>query len=443
MHRLFPALLAFCLTLSSALPAAAVTLLRDAEIERGLRELAKPIFAAAGLNANRTRILVIDDNSLNAFVLDGSAIFLHSGLIMKVKRAEELQAVIAHEAAHIANGHMTRRVANMRNARTAAGIGLALAIAAGAASGSSEAGAGLAIGAQSSAQRLFLAHTRAEEASADQSGIRYMARAGIDPSGAVSMLEIFRGQEVLNVGRQDPYVRTHPLSRERIRAMEAFVAGYDGPRGPNRNADAWFALVQGKLSAFERAPSWTLRRVGRGNDQVSVMRRAVAYHRRPDPARAIAEADRLVAIAPRNPYVHELKGQILLESRRFSAAAQSYKRAVDLAPNQPLILGGYGRALLAAGQPRAALQVLERARARDPLDARILRDLAQAYAQAGQNGMASLATAERYALRGRLADAGIHAKRASDLLPRGSASWQRAMDVLRTSEAAQNRRRRG
>ena len=443
MHRFFPALLALTLAVTTAVPAGAVTLLRDAELERGLRELAKPIFAAAGLNASRTRILVIDDDSLNAFVIDGSAIFLHSGLIMRVDRAEELQAVIAHEAAHIANGHMARRLTNMRNARTAAGLGLALAIAAGAASGNAEAGAGLAIGAQSSAQMRFLAHTRAEEASADQSGIRYMAQAGIDPTGAVTLLEIFRGQEALSVGRQDPYVQTHPLSRERLRAMEAFVAGYSGSARANPSADAWFALVQGKLSAFKRAPSWTLRRVGNGNDQVSLMRRAVAYHRKPDKARAIAEVDRLVALTPSNPYVHELRGQILLESREFGAAVNAYKRAVDLAPNQPLILGGYGRALLAVGQPRAAMDVLERARSRDPFDPRILRDLAQTYAQAGQNGMASLVTAERYALRGRLADAGIHAKRASDLLPRGSASWQRAMDVLRASEAAQNRRRRG
>jgi len=70
----------------------------------------------------------------------------------------------------------------------------------------------------------------------------------------------------------------------------------------------------------------------------------------------------------------------------------------------------------------------------------MMRDLAVAYAKSGNNGMASLATAERYALQGRLKDAGIHAKRAAGLLPRGSAGWNRAQDVLRAAKTVQQRR---
>ena len=55
--------------------------------------------------------------------------------------------------------------------------------------------------------------------------------------------------------------------------------------------------------------------------------------------------------------------------------------------------------------------------------------------------MASLVTAERYAIQGRLKDAGIHAQRASDLLPRGSGGWQRAQDVLSAAEAANRKRK--
>src|SRR5690606_2173649 len=97
--------------------------------------------------------------------------------------------------AHIANGHLTRRPQNMRNARTAAGLGMALAAAAGAVSGNAQAAAGIALGSQSTAARLFFSHTRAEESSADNAGVRYMLRAGRDPSGAVQVMDIFRGQE--------------------------------------------------------------------------------------------------------------------------------------------------------------------------------------------------------------------------------------------------------
>ena len=83
---------------------------------------------------------------------------------------------------------------------------------------------------------------------------------------------------------------------------------------------------------------------------------------------------------------------------------------------------------------------MEKARSRDFRDARLLRDMSLAYAKAGQNGMAALVTAERYALQGRMEDAGRHAKRASSLLPRGSANWRRAQDVLVAAEHYQKRK---
>jgi predicted Zn-dependent protease len=59
----------------------------------------------------------------------------------------------------------------------------------------------------------------------------------------------------------------------------------------------------------------------------------------------------------------------------------------------------------------------------------------------GNRGMASVLTAERYAMAGRLKDARIHAERASDLLPRGSPGWQRAQDILVAAETAEKRRK--
>lgn len=418
---------------------AGVSLLRDADMEYALKQLATPVLAAAGLSPSQVRILVVDDSSLNAFVVDAQHIFVHSGLISKLDSAAALQAVIAHEAAHIANGHITRRLGNMRSARNAAGLGLILAAVAGAASGNAQAGAGLAIGAQSSALRLFLSHTRAEESSADIASVRYLKRAGIDPQGAVDVQEIFRGQEALSVSRQDPYMLTHPLSAERLRALKGLVAGNSVSADAQKEAvsNYWFARAKGKLTAFTRAPSWTLRRAKDSpTKDIALMRQAAAYHRQSNTKKALNAIDGALALRKGDPFLMDLKGQILLESRNFGAAVQVFRQASQLAPREALILGGYGRALLAAGNPKQALGVLESARGRDFSDARILRDLAVAYAKTGQPGMASLVTAERYALQGRLKDAAIHAKRASGLLPRGSGPWQRAQDVLLASERA-------
>ncbi|NVO26979.1 M48 family metalloprotease [Donghicola sp. C2-DW-16] len=430
---------ALCLSVIGTLPAKAVGLLRDPDIEHALNTIASPILNAAGLGA-RVKVLVVNDQSLNAFVVDTDHIFIHAGLLARLENARQLQSVIAHEAAHISNGHIARRMTNARTARTSAGLGLALAAAA-AASGAGGAAAGIAIGTQSSAQRVLFAHTRAEEASADQAGVRYMVNAGINPDGAVEVIDIFRGQEALSVSRQDPYTRTHPLSQDRFRALQGFAAAYGGQAWPDSGAaDYWFARAQGKLTAFTRAPSWTLRRAkSSATDDIRLMREAVAYHRQPDVKKAVATIDKLASARPKDPYVQELRAQILLESRNFPAAANAYGVAVSLSPKDPLILGGYGRALLAldtADGNKRALAALEKARSLDPYSSGVLRDLGMAYAKAGQNGMASLVTAERYALTGRLKDAALHAKRAEGLLPRGSAPWQRAQDVLTAAKAA-------
>ncbi len=438
-----PAVLLLAVTWSiSAMQASAQSLIRDPDIEHGLQELAFPILRAAGLNTNRVRVLIVNDGTFNAFVIDYNTIYINYGLILSVDTPEMLQAVIAHEAAHIANGHLARRSENLRAAQRNAQLGTLLALAA-AAAGGGEAAAGIAAGTQASALRSFLGHTRAEEASADRSAASYLRWAGVSPRGMVNLHRKFAGQELLNPVNQDPYMRSHPTSRERLRAAEAFLNEFGDKAEQNANADYWFARIKGKLSAFLRSPAWTMRRAGEEKDRdIRLMREASAHHQNRDLARARAAIDGALEIRPDDPFFYELKGQILLENRRVPEAVDAYGAAVDMAPNNALILAGYGRALLADGKTKKALQVLEKARARDYRNARLMQDLGSAYSQVGNNGMASAVTAERYALQGRLDDAGIHAKRAVAELPEGSPGWQRAQDVLIASERAKKKKKR-
>jgi predicted Zn-dependent protease len=251
-------------------------------------------------------------------------------------------------------------------------------------------------------------------------------------------MEIFKGQEVLKASRQDPYARTHPLSRDRLRALNGFVAAYGKDLPEDAAAAYWFDRARGKLRAFTRAPGWTLRRAGESRSKdITLIRQAAAYPRQADTGKAVRAIDQAIALRPKDPFLIELKGQIQLESRQFGSAVATYAKAVSLAGNNALILGGYGRALLAAGTAKKALPVLEKARTRDFSDPRILRDLAVVYAQLGQPAMASVVTAERYAISGRFKDAAIHAKRASAVLPQGSGPWRRAMDVLNAAKRAE------
>ncbi len=134
------------------------------------------------------------------------------------------------------------------------------------------------------------------------------------------------------------------------------------------------------------------------------------------PARAAALADALIALRPDNPYYHEMKGQFLLESGDARGAVAAYRDAVALAPNEALILAGLGRALLNtedAASDAEARDVLLRSSALDKANAGVYRDLALAEARLGDQGAAALATAERFVLEGRFADAERHAGRAA------------------------------
>ena len=265
--------------------------------------------------------------------------------------------------------------------------------------------------------------------------MRYLVAAGINPQASVDVLNIFRGQEVLSIGRQDPYVLSHPLTSTRLSRMKSHAARYkDRPTTQVAGVDYWYARMVAKFDGFTGNPAHNLRKLKKNDtSEIATLTRAIAYHRLPKPKKAVAYASKLTQLRPRDAYYHELKGQILLESGQASAAVASYRRAAQLAPKEALILGGLGHALLSVNTGPAskeALSVLKRAYARDPLDGRTLRNLAVAYARSGQKGMASVVTAERYALQSNFKQAELHAKRAQALLPRGSVGWLKADDIL-------------
>ncbi len=433
--RLGPALSVAVCAFLLPFQALAQTLIRDAEIERTLDRMTAPILQAAGLSPSTVEIYILQDRDLNAFVAGGRNIFLNTGLIMKLDTPEELLGVIAHETGHIAGGHLARRAIAQRNAQGPAALGLLIGIAAGIAGGG-EAGAAALGGSQALVARYFLKFTRAEEAAADQAALDYLRRARISPEGLLGVMELFRGQEVFTVGNVDPYVQTHPLSTARYELLERKVREITAADSfaTDPQTAYWHGRMRAKLEGFLDRPERVLARYEDAPEtEFSLYATAVAWHRMPNTTKALAAIDKLIAMHPDDAYYWELKGQILFESARGDEAVPPYRKAVALAPDAPLIAGGLGRALLALGDPaadREALKVLEEARRDDIGDAAVLRDLAVAYARAGDDGMAALATAERYALSNDIQSALIHARRAVSILKEGTPGWIRAQDIL-------------
>jgi predicted Zn-dependent protease len=425
-------------------PAAALTLIRDAEIEATLRRVAGPLFRAAAVNPAMVEVYVVEDREPNAFVAGGQNIFLNTGLLTELEGVDELRAVIAHELGHLTGGHQTRRDQGMAGARGIAAIGM-LGAAAAAVGGVPQASVAIAVGAGQAAQREALAYTRGEEAAADQAGLRYLAAAGGDPAAAIRVLERFRRMEAMTGRFSDPYALSHPMWSERIGMLEERVAALPAGAGPSAEDQYWHARMVAKLAGFLESPAETLRRYPEATSDAAALGRAIAWHRRPDPDKAGAAMGALAAARPDDAFLIDLEAQFRLESGDAAGAAAAWRRAVALSPREPLMLGGLGRALLNTGDPaltREARDALARSAELDRANAPVLRDLALAEARLGNEGAAALATAERFLLEGRLRDAGRNAARAAALMPEGSPGWRKAEDILRITRRATRREKR-
>jgi predicted Zn-dependent protease len=86
-----------------------LVVIRDAETETLLRNVATPLFRAAGLEPNLVRIIVIRDDAINSFVSTGNRMFAHTGLIEEVASADGLIGMLARETGHVYGGHLAKR----------------------------------------------------------------------------------------------------------------------------------------------------------------------------------------------------------------------------------------------------------------------------------------------------------------------------------------------
>lgn len=406
---------------------------RDAETEAIIRRIALPIFEAAGLSPGAVQVFLINDRQINAFVAGGQRIFIFTGLLLRAQTLNQVAGVLAHETGHIAGGHLVRSEEAIRQATALQIAGLLLGIAA-AAAGGGGAGMGLVMGGQSMAQRSFLAFSRTQESSADQAAIGFLGKAGESPEGLVQFLKILGTEESVMVGRQDPYLRSHPVSAERIAALESRVA-LGRARDPARDKalNEEFLRVQAKLFAFTEPLTQTLRRYPPSDLSVPARyARAVAYYRVADLSRALPEIDGLLKDEPKNPYFLELKGQMLLESGRVAEAEPPLAEAVRLAPTEPLLQLMLGQILVEKGEMPdldRAVEVLKQVTAREPENPDAWRLLSQAYGRQDKIGEASAAAAEWYYQSGDNKGAKLQADRAIRLLPEGSPGWMRANDI--------------
>jgi predicted Zn-dependent protease len=425
-----------CLTALIAPPASAqrgIALARDTEIENDLLYIVSPILRTAGIPPESVRIGLVQADSLNAFVAGGQNIFFHAGLLMDVG-LDELVGVSAHEIGHIAGGHLARSSDAIADAQTMSTLVTLLGLAAALGAGRSDIGLGIIGGGQEAALRNFLSFTRAQEGSADEAAMSYLEQLGWSSRGLLKMMERLAGQELLPETRQAEYVRTHPLTRNRVDAIKTFIETRSNVKDHSLPMDyiPRHARMQAKLLGFIR-PKEALRHYDAKDASVPARYgRAIALYRTGQVREALALVDGLIAQAPKDAYFQELKGQILFEEGQTKQAVPPYRQAALLDPESGLIRQALAQALLETGDDRLLDETIGHlmvASRLEPDSAIIWRLLASAYDRANRPPLLAFALAEEALARGDIRVAKFHADRAERLLPPGSPEWLRAQDI--------------
>jgi predicted Zn-dependent protease len=415
------------------------SVLRDSETELLFKDVSRPLIKAAGLEPNNVDVVLLNDPEINAFVDRGQTVYIQSGLIQAADNVNELQGVIAHELGHVAGGHSIRL---QEGAKEATGITVATMIlgALALAAGAGDAAMGVMMAGQQAAMGKFLAFTRTQEATADASSVKYLHAAGISGKGMLDFFAKLQNQEYrLAIYSKDSYDRTHPLSSERIQALEQNFKSDPAWNKPVDPAlEARFERVKAKLWGFVDPKQAVIKYPESDQSVAAHYARAYAYHVGGYPDKAEAEAEALLAKDPHDPFFLELKGQILLEGGKPKEALAPLRDATRRSGDMPLIAAMLGHALVATEDPKnypEAKQVLKTAVNRDNENPFAWYQLGIIYDQEGDTARAALATAERSNLENNPKLAYASAQMAMKGIPPGTPDYLRAQDISMVSRA--------
>src|SRR5690349_18323286 len=415
-------------------------IIRDAEIEQLLRDYASPILRVAGLAKQNVRVVVLNDRSFNAFVMDGRHIFINAGALFDAKTPNEIIGVFAHETGHLAGGHLQRLREQLASAQTAsiiallAGIGAAVA-GSRAGNGAGNVGVAAIMAPQSAIMRSLLAYVRTQEDQADHAGVKFLNATGQSPRGMVDLFKRLSSESLFNSRYIDPYMQTHPMPAERVAALEtiAKASPYWDRKDPPE-LQLRHDMMRAKLSGFLERPDTVARRYPATDHSLPARyARAISTYRNSDLRQAIVQIDSLIQTQPNNPYFYELKGQALLEGGHPAEAVAPLREAVRLSHSNALIEILLAQALNATGNAKLseeAVAMLRSAIVREPEAPDAYSQLAVAYGRKGDLANADLASAQAAFTRGDIKTARQLATRAKTRLPVGSPAWVRADDIV-------------
>ena len=416
--------------------------LRDTESEQLLREYTRPILRAAGLEKQNIQMVIINDSQFNAFVADGRRIFVNYGAMMQSETPNQIIGVLAHETGHLAGGHLSKMREQLAQAQTQMIIAMLLGAGAmvagargGAGGGLTNAGAAAFSAPGEMIKRNLLSYVRQQEENADKAGVKFLTATGQSARGMYETFKRFTDESLFAARGADPYVQSHPMPAERVRALEELARS--SPYWDKKDEAALqmrHDMVRAKISAFMERQDTVYRRYPMSNTSLPARyAHAITTYLHGDLRSAIAQIDGLIALQPGNPYFYEVRGQALLEGGKPVEAIVPLRKAVQLSNNAPLIEMLLGQALVASNSTAntdEAVAILRAAVARETEAPLGYMQLAMAYGRKGDYAQADLASAQAAYLRGDNKTARDLASRAKTRFAIGTPGWVQADDIV-------------
>jgi predicted Zn-dependent protease len=372
----------------------------------------QPLLAAARLrgelpvtldDAYAWRILLGRDRTVNAFALPGAYFGLHLGLVGTVSSRDELASVLAHELSHVTQRHIARLIS--RQSSQAPWLIGAMILGAMAASKNPSAANAVIVGGQAVAAQTQLNFSRDMEREADRVGFGIAGQAGFAPQGFVSMFEKLQQSSRLNDGGGFPYLRSHPLSSDRMADMQARIPAPASPTLPPSAEAALIAARARVLSnpAVDALQAWlvqanpaALAKLPLAQQQLSLYAAAMSAARLRNDEALPSLLDRLQALVQGDAaalrQVRYLRAETAL-ARDQAADALAALGPVASPPLRAEVLLR-AQAQIRLGQSRAATQTLQTWTADHRDDALAWQWLARALADQGRTVASVRAEAE-------------------------------------------------
>ena len=161
-------------------------------------------------------VFLVRDRSVNAFALPGGFVGVHLGLIAMTATRDELASVLAHEMSHVTQRHIARGMVHSQRQSIMSVAAMILGVLVASRANSGNGASAVVAGGQALAVQNQLNFSRDMEREADRIGFAVMTSAGYAPGGMAAMFEKLDQASRLNDSGGFPYLRSHPLSTERI-----------------------------------------------------------------------------------------------------------------------------------------------------------------------------------------------------------------------------------